>query len=104
MNVSPIGRRMEEVVTYRYLRVDISNDSSMGEVVNHRKGEASRAWGALKDVWKKRHISREVKVGMYEGIIELNQLYGCEKWVLNVRNRRRMEAVEINCLRNICRL
>ena len=24
----------------------------------------------MKDVWKKWHISREAKVGMYEGIIE----------------------------------
>ena len=76
----------------------------MGEEVNHRIGEARKAWGALKDVWKKRHISREEKVGMYEGIIEPSLLYGCEKWVLNVHDRKRMEAVEMNCLRNICGL
>merc|ERR1712002_1056172 len=58
--------------------------------------------GALKDVWKKRHISREAKVGMYEGIIEPSLLYGCETWALNVKDRKRMEAVEMNCLRNIC--
>ena len=76
----------------------------MGEEVNHRIGEARRAWGALKDVWKKRHISREAKVGMYEGIIEPSLLYGCETWALNVQDRRRMEAVEMNCMRNICGL
>ena len=40
VNVSLNGRRMEEVETYRYLVVDISNDSGMGEEVNHRIGEA----------------------------------------------------------------
>merc|ERR1711921_71046 len=95
---------MEEVEIYRYLGVYISNDSGMGVEVNQRIGEARRAWGALKDVRKKRHISREAKVGMYEGTIELSLLYGCETWVLNVQYRRRMKAVEINCLRNICRL
>ena len=104
VNVSLNGRRMEEVETYRYLAVDISNDSGMGEEVNHRIGEARKAWGALKDVWKKRHISREAKVGMYEGIIEPSLQHGCETWVLNVRDRKRMEAVEMNCLRNICGL
>ena len=84
--------------------MDISNDSGMGEEVNHRIGEARKAWGALKDVWKKRHISREAKVGMYEGIIEPSLPYGCETWVLNVCDRKRMEAVEMNCLRNICGL
>ena len=33
--------------------------------MNHRIAEARRAWGALKDIWKKRHISSEAKVGMY---------------------------------------
>ena len=28
-------------------------------------------------------------------------MYGCEVWTLKVRERKRMEAVEINCLRNI---
>ena len=41
---------------------------------------------------------------MYDGIIEQSLLYGCETWVLNVHDRKRMEAVEINCLRNICGL
>merc|ERR1712002_295278 len=102
VDISPNGRRMEEVEIHRYLGVDISNDSGMGEEVNHRIGEARRAWGALKDVWKKRHISREAKVGMYEGIIEPSLLYGCEIWALNKKDRKRMEAVEMNCLRNIC--
>ena len=45
MNVSLNGRRIEEVETYRYLGVDILNDSGMGEEVNHRIGEARKAWG-----------------------------------------------------------
>ena len=39
---------MEEVEMYRYLGVDISNNSGMGEEVNHRIGEARKAWGAFK--------------------------------------------------------
>ena len=39
---------------------------------------------------------------MYEGIIQPSLLYGCEVWTLKVRERKRMEAVEMNCLRNIC--
>ena len=31
-------------------------------------------------------------------------MYGCEVWSLKVRERKRMEAVEMNCLRNICGL
>ena len=97
-------RRMKEVETYRYLRVNMSSDGGMGEEVNHRITEAKKAWGALNDVWKKRHMSRETKVGMYEEIIDPSLLYGCGVWPLKVRERKRMEAVEMNCLRNICGL
>ena len=76
----------------------------MGEDLNHRITEAKKTWGALKDVWKKRHISREAKVGMYEGIIEPSLLHGCEMWTLKVRERKRMEEVDMKCLRNICGL
>ena len=41
---------------------------------------------------------------MYGGIIEPSFLYGCEVWSLKVCQRKRMEAVEMNCLRNICGL
>ena len=41
---------------------------------------------------------------MYEGIIEPSLLYGCEGWTLKVHERKRMEAVEMSCLRNICDL
>ena len=35
---------------------------------------------------------------MYEGIIEP----GYEMWALKLHERKKMEAVEMNCLRNIC--
>ena len=104
MSISLNDRRMEEVETYRYPGVDISSDGGMSEEVNHRITEAKKAWGTLKDVWKKRHISQEAKEEMYEEIFEPSLLYGCELWTLKVRERKKMEAVETNCLRNICGL
>ena len=50
--------------------MDISSDCGVGEEVNHRITEVKKAWGAMKDLWKKRHISRGDKVGTSEGIIE----------------------------------
>ena len=43
-------------------------------------------------------------MGMHGGIIEPSLLYGCQVWSLKVRERKRMEAVEMNCWRNICGL
>ena len=41
---------------------------------------------------------------MNEGRIEPSFLYGCEVLTLKVGERKRMEAVEMNCLSNICGL
>ena len=38
-------------------------------------------------------------MGMHDGIVE-PKLYGCEAWVMNVPERKRVEAVEMNCLRS----
>ena len=102
MNIRLNNSRMEEVESYRYLGVDVSSDGRMSEEVGHRIGEARKASGALQKLWKNRRMSREAKVGMYEGIVEPSLLYGCEAWVMNVRERRKVEAVEMSCLRNIC--
>ena len=104
VNISLNDRRMEEVETYRYLEVDVSSDGGIGEELNYRITEAKKALRALKDVWKKRHISQEAKVGMYEGIIKPSLLYVCGVWTLKVSERKRMEADKMNYLRNICGL
>ena len=57
VNINLNDRRMEEVETYGYLGVDILSDGGMGEEVNQRITEGKKAWGALKDVWKKCHTS-----------------------------------------------
>ena len=47
LNISLDGRRMEEVKTYRYLGVDVTNDGKMNEEVNHRIDEATMVSGGL---------------------------------------------------------
>ena len=88
LNISLDGKRMEEVNAYRYLGVDVTNDGKMNEEVNHRVGEAKKVVGGLQKLWKKRCVSREAKVGMYEGIVESSLLYGSEVWGLNVHERK----------------
>ena len=61
VNVSLNDRRLGKVETYRYLRVDMWSGGGMAEEVKHRKTEPKKTWGILKDVWKKKHISREAK-------------------------------------------
>ena len=93
---------MEEVNSYKYLGVDISSDGRMNEETSHRIGEARKASGALQCLWKNRHMSVRVNMGMYDGIVEASLLYACETWVTNVHKRKKVDAVEMSCLQSIC--
>ena len=102
LNISLDGRRMEEVDVYRYLGVDVTNDRKKNEEVNHRIGKAKKVSGGLQKLWKRRCVTREAKVGIYEGIAMPSLLHGYEVWGFNVHERKCIEAVEMNCLRNVC--
>ena len=102
MNVSMEGGRMEEVGSYKYLGVNVTEDGKMKEEVSHRIGEARRVAGCVQKIWKRSGVSMEAKVGMYERIVEPTLLYGSEVWMLNTNERKKVEAVENNCLRSIC--
>ena len=56
----------------------------MIEEVKHETGDARKTESALTSLLKRRDISREAKVSMYEGTVETALLSGCEMWVLNV--------------------
>ena len=102
LNVSLDNKRMEEVDMYRYLGVDISSDGRMHEELCHRMKEACKSAGMLKSLWGRRNVTREAKVGMFEGIVEPSLWYGSETWVMNKSEHKEIEAVEVECLRSIC--
>jgi len=95
------GERLEQVAEFRYLGVDIEARGSMETEVRHRVGEGAKVLGALRGVWRKRDLSVEAKMGMFEGIVVPSVLYGCEAWALNAWSRKRIEVLEMKCLRTI---
>ena len=48
-----------------------------------QSGEHREVAGALKNVWKRRKVMTEAKLGMYNGIIVPSVLYGNETWEIN---------------------
>ena len=47
-------------------------------------------------------LSIEAEVTIYDAKVEPSLFYGNEVWILNVQEGKRVQAVEINCKRNIC--
>ena len=95
---------LEEVEVFRYLGVDLTADGNMEKEVEHNITEATKAMGALKKVWGGRKISMQAKVGMTESIVDSMLLYGSEVWTLGQVAWKKVEALEMSCLRSICRL
>lgn len=102
LNIRMNGVNMESVEKYRYLGMDVAANGTLGEEINHRVNEAEKVIGAVRAVWKGRKISKEAKVGMFESIVVPTMLYGSETWALKAEERRRIEVVELKCLRAIC--
>ena len=67
--------------------------------VVHRMNEGYRAWGALKSVLSNRGLGIKDKRCLYEGVIVPMALYGVEAWGKRSAERRKVNVLEMKCLR-----
>ena len=69
--------------------------------VVHRMNEEYRAWGALKSVLSNRGLGIKAKKCLYEGVFVPTALYGEEAWGMRNDERRKVNVLEMKCLRNL---
>ena len=69
--------------------------------VVHRMNEGYRAWGALKRLLSNRELGIKVKKCLYEGVIVPTALYGTEAWGMRSAARRKVNVLEMKCLRSL---
>ena len=101
-NIKVEVEKMKQVECYRYLGTDIHESGRMEEEIAHKVREGEKVGGALRAVWRGKNMSVKAMRGMYEAIVVPTVTYGSEAWVMNKRERSRVEAVEMKCLRAIC--
>ena len=71
------------------------------EDVEHRMNERCRAWGVLKNVLSNRGLGIKAKKCLYEGVIVSTALYGAEAWGMRSAQRRKVNVLEMKCLRSL---
>ena len=71
------------------------------EDVVHRINEGYRAWGVLKSVLSNRGLGIKGKKCLYEGVIVPMALYGAEAWGMRNAERRKVNVLEMKCLRSL---
>ena len=67
----------------------------------HRMNEEYRAWGALKSVLSNRGLGIKAKKCLYELAIVPTALYGAEAWGMRSAERRKVNVLEMKCLRGL---
>ena len=93
---------MEEVRDFKYLGVEISATGGIECELKHRVTEARKSAGMLERMWKNRGVSMEVKRRMYDSIVIPTALYASEAWTWSGRVGKKLDVLEMSCLRRMC--
>ena len=101
MHVILNGEPLEEVDCYKYLGSQVATDGGCERDVVHRINEGYRAWGELKILLSNRGLGIKAKKCLYEGVIEPKALYGAEAWGMRSAERRKVNVLEMKCLRSL---
>ena len=94
------GKELETVDHFKYLGAIISEDGSKAEILA-RAAQTTAALTKLKTIWKDQNISLRVKIKLLHALITSIFLYACESWTLTAELQRRLQAVEMRCLRRL---
>ena len=85
---------------FKYLGSQVVADGGCERDVVHRMNEGYRAWGALKSVLNSRGLGRKAKKCPYEHFVP-TALYGEEAWAMRSAERRKVNVLEMKCLRSV---
>ena len=93
------GEMLEEVDCFEYLGSIVSKNGGVVEDVIGKVNEGAKVSGAMSRIWKVGSFGINVKRITYEKIVVPTVVYGAETWCLNAREKRRLNVIEMKCLR-----
>ena len=93
------GQRLE-VENFKYLGAIISIEGSKLEILS-RIAQTTAALSRLKIIWRDKNISLASKVKLMRTLILSTFLYACESWTLRAEIERRIQALEMRCIRRL---
>ena len=70
--------------------------------VERRSAAGNRVNRALATLMRRRNVSTTVRLAVHNAVLVPTLLYGSETWILQNKNERKINAVEMRSLRSIC--
>ena len=86
---------------FKYLGSQVAADGECERDVVHRMNKGYIALGAQKSVLSNRRLGIKAKKCLYEGVIVPTALYGAEAWGMGSAERRKVDVLEMKCLRSL---
>lgn len=102
INITINSTAIEQVQSFKYLGSIIEDKGGFEEEINNRIQSTTRAYHAInKVILNNKKISKETKMTVYKTIYQPVLLYGSENWVINNRQKSKIQAAEMKYLRRV---
>jgi len=91
----------ERVEEFIYLGTTFTNQNSFAEEIKSSLRSGNACYHSVQNLLSSRLLSKNLKIKIYRTIILLVVLYGCETWLLTLREERKLRVFENMVLRRI---
>jgi hypothetical protein len=94
VNIQIDGQPVEQVNTFKYLGVNITENGRSTKEIKMRIGQAKAAFGKRKELLT-RKMDTDIKKRIIKTLIWPIALYACETWTLHAEDYKRLNAFEM---------
>ena len=92
------GEKLDCVNQFKYLGAIIADEGSKPEILA-RIAQPTAALAKRKTIWNDRNIALNSKIRQMRSLVMSIFLYACESWTLTAETEKRIQAMEMRCLR-----
>ena len=100
-NVRIDNSTFERVEEFKYLGTTLTIQNSIREEIKSRVKSGNACYHSVQNLLSSRLLFRKLKIQIYRTIILPVVLYGCEAWLLELREERKLRVFENMVLRRI---
>jgi hypothetical protein len=92
---------MERAEEFKYLGTTLTNDCAIQEEIKSRLKSGNACYHSLQNLLSSSSLAKNLKFKVYRTIILPVVVYGCETWLLKLREERRLRVFANRVLRRI---